>query len=260
MQENTHIERINTADPVEDYKKFQQAEKAQWRQIFSDSCIGNWKDNWFLDGEIASVSNSEDGMQLTAGPQFLNNAHHLVLWSKNSFKGDIKIDFDYTRLDFEKRCVNIIYIFATGSGQAPYEKDIFSWKELRREPAMSMYFDHMNTYHISYAAFDNMNPAEPDYVRARRYMPDSEGLENTDLLPDYFNNELFEPGIEHHFTIIKRANELFMRISNAEKTRYYHWENSRTPDIDHGRIGFRHMSTRSARYKDIIISKLETES
>jgi hypothetical protein len=36
---------------------------------------------WFLDGQVASVSNSEMGMQLTAGPQFKNDAPHIVLWT-----------------------------------------------------------------------------------------------------------------------------------------------------------------------------------
>ena len=39
---------------------------------------------------------------------------------------------------------------------------------------MSMYFNHMNTYHISYAAYGNTDePDKHDYIRARRYMPES---------------------------------------------------------------------------------------
>lgn len=53
---------------------FEKAEMADWKMVFNDSCAGDWTEQWFLDGQVASVSNSELGMQLTAGPQFKNDA------------------------------------------------------------------------------------------------------------------------------------------------------------------------------------------
>ena len=147
---------------------FDKAEKADWEEVFSDSCTGDWTEQWFLDGQVASVSNSKMGMQLTAGPQFKNDAHHMVLWTQESFEGDVKIEYDFTRLDFETRCVNILYIQATGSGEEPYKKDIAAWNTLREVPAMRMYFDHMNAYHISYAALPNKGDEREQYIRARR--------------------------------------------------------------------------------------------
>ena len=46
---------------------------------------------------------------------------------------------------------------------------------------MRLYFNHMNTYHISYAAFRQKNDdSEEDYIRGRRYMPDAgKGLSGT---------------------------------------------------------------------------------
>lgn len=230
---------------------FDQADSGEWREIFSDPCTEDWETRWFLDGEIASVSTSEKGMQLTAGPQYKNNAHHMVLWTKESFQGDLRIDYEYTRLDFEEHCVNIIYIQATGSGEEPYVKDITAWNELRRVPAMSMYFDHMHAYHISYAAAPG---TDKEYIRARRYMPNKTGLEGTELTPDYAPEGLFEPGVAHQVTIIKKDRELFMRIKNADQVYYCHMTNSNLPVITEGHIGLRHMFTRSARYKNIRIS------
>ena len=83
-------------------QEFEKAVNADWKEAFSDDCSQDWTKQWFLDGEIASVSNSQYGMQLTAGPQFRNNAHHMVLWTKDEFEGDVKIEFEYTRLDFEE--------------------------------------------------------------------------------------------------------------------------------------------------------------
>ena len=78
-----------------------------------------------------------------------------VLWTKESFSGDIKIEYDYIKTDDESRCVNILYIQATGDEEGVYEKDISKWGKLREIPAMKTYFENMNTFHISYSAFGN---------------------------------------------------------------------------------------------------------
>lgn len=243
--------------PEADKAAFDRANGITWKEAFYDSCTDDWTQRWFLDGEIAYVRNSAKGMQMTAGPQFRNNAHHMVLWTKDSFEGDLKIEYEYTRLDFECRCVNILYIQATGSGEGPYKKDISEWSELRKEPAMKMYFNHMNLYHVSYAAFGNDDDSPDEYVRARRYMPGKGGLGGTDLEPDYFHTGLWEPGVPHKIAVIKRGNEIFMRVENAEQTRYFHWTNPGFPPITEGRIGLRQMFTRSARYKGFRISQPE---
>ncbi len=153
----------------EDRKMFEQADSGPWRETFSDGCTGDWKAKWFLDGEIASVTTSEKGMQLTAGPQFKNDAHHSVLWTKDSFDGDLRIEYEYTQ-------------------------------------------------------------------------------------PDYLPKGLFKPGVPHTITVIKKARDLFMRIKNAEQVYYCHMTNPKLPVITEGRIGLRHMFTRSARYKNIRVS------
>lgn len=243
-----------------DKMAFEEALAGEWQTAFRDDCTGDYKDNWFLDGEIAAVRNGPDGMRLTAGPQFKNDAHHMVLWTKEEFAGDLKIEFDFMRTDFEPACVCILYIQATGMGRAPYVEDITEWNEMRKVPSMAMYHDFMNTYHISYAVGLQSNES---YIRARRYIPQGDevaeglgkGLTNTDLEPDYFNSELFAPGVKHHFTIIKREKELFAEISNGEQTQYCHWKNSKAPGITFGRIGLRHMFTRSATYKNFTVAR-----
>ena len=153
-----------------------------WVEVSSDGCTRDWKAKWFLDGEVGTVTNSKEGMTLTAGPEFKNDAHHMVLWTKDTFEGDLKIEYEYSRLDEATNCVNILYIQATGSGNGPYAKDITKWSELRKVPAMKTYYNHMNTYHISYAANPGTKKA---YIRGRRYMPERQGLKGTQLKPDY---------------------------------------------------------------------------
>lgn len=239
-----------------DKEIFDAVNSAGWNEVFCDPCTGDWQKQWFLDGEIGRVECDDAGMRLIAGLEFGNDAHHMVLWTKASFEGDLKIEFDYTRLDDETRGVNILYIQATGSGEAPYAKDIAEWTDLRRVPAMSMYFDHMNTYHLSFAAFpwDDSGP----YIRGRRYMPDETGLEGTDLEPDYFPEGLFEPGVLHNITAIKKGCELLVCIRNSQQEYYCHMVNRHTPPVTEGRVGLRHMFTRSALYRNIRISQMNT--
>ncbi len=232
-------------DSVKDKAAFAQAAAGPWREIFSDSGSDDWKKQWFLDGEIGTVKNTPEGMVLTAGPEFKNDAHHMVLWTKNSFTGDVKITYDYTRLDRSPDCVTILYIQATGSGQGSYAKDIAAWNYLRKVPAMNLYFDHMHTHHISYAAAPG---TEESYIRGRRYLPEGKGLKGTELKPDYFPEGLFHTGVPHKITVIKKARSLFLCIQNAGQTLHCHMRQPDLPEITEGRIGLRHMFTRSARY------------
>lgn len=236
-----------------DEQAFKLANEGQWMDVFNDSCMGDWEEQWFLDGEVGTVTTGPLGMELIAGPEFKNDAHHMVLWTKDVFEGDVKIEYDYTRLDEETSFVNILYIQATGSGEAPYLEDISKWNELRKVPAMSMYFNHMNTYHISYAAFPN-DEDSTSYIRARRYMPDAAGLNGTDLEPDYYLTGLFETGVPHEITVIKKERALSIRVTNSEQTAYFHMTNPDLPAITEGRVGLRQMFTRSARYKDFNVS------
>jgi hypothetical protein len=97
----------------------------------------------------------------------------MVLWTKNSFKGVVKIEYDYPRLDHENRCITILSIQATGTGQAPYVKEIDQWNELCKVPAMI-------TCHVDDAAVPE------GYIRGRRYVPEKNGLKGTELEPDCF--------------------------------------------------------------------------
>jgi len=117
---------------------------------------------------------------------------------------------------------------------------------------MKMYFDHMHSYHISYAA----NPGtEKAYIRGRRYMPERQGLKGTALNPDYFTPKLFATGVKHHITVIKKDRDLHMRVENPDQVVYCHMPNPDLPAITEGRIGLRHMFTRSARYANFRVSR-----
>ena len=113
-------------------EKFAQLLKLDWVESFRDAGRGDWQDGWFLDGRRATVENTSIGMILSAGPIPRDNGSHCVLWTKESFEGDVKIEFDYWRLDSIQKWVNILYIQATGTGEGPYSQDIAQWSHLRR--------------------------------------------------------------------------------------------------------------------------------
>ena len=96
----------------------------QWHLKFKDDGTENWKQKWFLDGLRAQIKNTKKGMILTAGKVERNDSCHAVLWTQKSFKGNIKITYEYTRKDSTTKWVNILYIQGTGIGKTPYMADI----------------------------------------------------------------------------------------------------------------------------------------
>jgi len=241
-----------TGSETEQKSRFREIYSEPWKLVMHDPCTGDWTNHWTLDGLKAEVSNGNLGMDFSAGPVHRDDSCHAVLWTRESFKGDIRIEYEYTKLDDTDHNVTILYVQATGSGEGDYHKDISRWSGLRQVPSMSFYFNHMNTYHISYAAFGTANSdPENDYIRARRYLPETgNGLQGTELKPDYARTGLFERFVPHKITVIKQQNGLFLYVRNPERELLCHWENDSLPPILEGHIGLRHMCTRSARYLD----------
>ena len=245
-----------TATERDTKARFQELSRAEWQQVLFDPCTSSWQESWFLDGRRATVTNGSDGMTFTAGPTAGDDSCHAVLWTNESFEGDLKIEYEYTRTDRAIRYVTILYIQATGSGDAEHPKDIAAWSELRAEPSMRLYFNDMNTYHISYAAFDTTNDdPERDYIRARRYMPDAGGgLAGTELKNEYARTGLFKTGVPYRITVIKKGKELFLHVEGDGREQLCHFRGEHLPPILEGRIGLRHMYTRGARYRDFRVS------
>lgn len=249
-------------------ERFNQMNAAhEWKEVFFDSGVGtredgNWRDGkwqqkWFLDGEIASVENTANGLQLAAGPRDKDDDHHMVLWTHQDFSGDLKIEYEFTRTDYQDGAVIIIYIQATGSGEEGFAEDITEWSDYRASPKMSKYFLNLNTYHISYATNGPFNnEGQTDYVRARRYLPALGRLRGSDIEPDYRDTGMFEPGVPYQITIIKEDLELVMKVEGPNETKYFYFKNDKFPPITNGRIGLRQMYTRSAVYKDFRVSEV----
>ncbi|WOO42794.1 DUF1961 family protein [Rubellicoccus peritrichatus] len=244
----------------ESYRKTYNDElKAQWDEVFFDQGNGDWTDKWFLDGLKGEVRNSPEGMHFSAGPD-VEDASHAVLWTQESFAGNIKLEFDYTRTDTLNRFVSIVFLQATGTGEGPYDEDISAWSELREIPSMKTYFDNMHLLHVSFTAYSAKEecPVESSYIRARRY-PRSlfgDSFDRMELKPDFLNTDLFHPDITYHVVFIKTEKELFMNVRNDEVDRIFRWDLTQVPNVSEGRIGFRNMNQRSGLFKNISVSRL----
>ena len=240
------------ATPAETAARFFEIrDENSWTQMFSDPGTDGWTARWFLDGETGKISNSRDGMIVTAGPDINDNGDSVVLWTKESFQGDIRIEYDYTRLDQMTRHVNILYIQASGTGIAPYVEDISAWAELRKPPFMRKYFLTMNLLQISYAT--KRHDVDGEYVRARLYPVPPSGTfrKDTEISESYFNTDLFKPLVTYHITAIKSGERLFFHVDGDGKNRLFQWEISTAGAPSRGRVGLRHMPGRQARYANL---------
>jgi hypothetical protein len=224
-------------------KAFEAADAHEWITVMEDDGTEDWTQQWSLDGEgVTTVTHTPEGMELHARDD------HMALWTKKSFEGDVKIEYEFTRLDVDGSGVCIIYIQATGDGQENYHKDITQWADDRESPGMGKYFRNMHLYHISYAC---------GYVRGRRYMP-IEGKMNTysELFPEYLVDaeSFFEPEVTYKMTLIKNDMAIRMKAEGAGKVLYFKLNNEKCPEITEGPIGFRQMQTRRSRYKNFRVS------
>lgn len=224
-----------------------------WQLVFDDAGTKDWRTKWFLDGKEAEIKNTKDGMLFGGGAMEGNEAHHAVLWTKDSFKGDLKIDYDYTKTDSKTAWATILYLQATGIGVAPYMEDISKWNDLREIPAMKTYYNYMKTLHISYASFENKNTdIKNDYIRIRKYpVAAGQNFNKTTEIPDaYFQTGLFNVNETYRITIIKANQKLYFKVVGKTVSKLFCWDLSNTTAITEGRIGLRHMHTRVAQYKN----------
>lgn len=236
-------------------KRFQALEKEPWIVLLEDSGKDDWNSRWFFDGKASSVTNTPSGMELLSGAESLGDAGHCVLWTKESFRGDLRVEYDFTRLDSSEKGVDIIYLQASGSGEHPFAEDILEWAGLRKIPAMNLYFDHMHTYSVSYA----VGMPGSEYVRLRRYLPNQRGLEGTEVPPAFGRTDLFGMGILHRMTFIKHGQEIFLRVRVGEREGFYYWKNDLLPPVESGRVGLRQMAGKKGLYASVRISTLGKE-
>lgn len=184
------------------------------RALFEDPMTENWQANWFLDGRRALVEHRDGGLAFVTTASNVDkredraafDAQHAVLWTRQTFEGDIRISYTYTKLP-DCSWQKLIYVQAQGIGEAPHVEDIHAWRDLREVAVMSQYFNHMNLIALSLR----------DEIRCKRYpWNDREGKAlESEFLPRAENRGMPE-GRELHVVIEKRKTSILMRIRDVE--------------------------------------------
>lgn len=82
-------------------------------------------------------------------------------------------------------------------------------------------------------------------------------IEKRSVDENLFRHWLFKQGILHKINVIKKDDSLFMRTESEGKEMLCHWKTDSFPPVLEGRIGLRHLWTRSARYANIRVSSLK---
>jgi hypothetical protein len=237
--------------------------------LFEDSMTGDWRENWFIDGEKALLENSGDGLEFTADTvegiwemrneskkkRRLFDSLHAVLWTKEVFEGEVAISYELTRKS--EGGTFLLYMLAQGIGERPYVEDIREWQDLRDIPVMSLYFDKMNLTGITFR----------NQLRLRRYpWSGDDGERYSDLkIGEFIDYDQFPTGKTYRVNVELRHETLSLRIEevgnpqNVVDRTYSRIEGldpRRPAPSTKGRIGLRHMTGCSVVYKNFQVRPL----
>jgi hypothetical protein len=215
----------------------------------------SWETDWFLDGETSQVKTTPEGLVFKTGPVEGGDASHGVLWTRREFSGDVRIEFDFTRLDknLDHTSVCLLYVHAKGKGREPFVEDIAAWKDLRKVPQMSLYFRNMKLYHVSFACTGGK---DFNYVRARQYPTKGNFAVDTVIEPSYDNVDLFKPGETYRMVFEKRGTKLSLTATKDGVAHDWIWDASQFPDLNSGRIGLRQMRGRESLFANFRVTQL----
>ncbi len=218
-----------------------------WKLALAETGSADWTARWFLDGKLAAVRTAPGGLILRSGPIAAQDAGHAVLWTKDSFAGELRIEYDFTRLDAnrEHTSVCILYFHATGLGTPEFPADIFAWRDRREVPAMSLYFKNMHAYHLSYACTGG---EDADYIRARCYPTKGSFQKDTLIAPSYGDVHLFATGETWHLVTEYTDHTITLTATRGSETHAWKWDSASFAPLHAGRIGLRQMRGRESHY------------
>lgn len=240
-----------------------EAKEKPSKVLFEDDMMGDWREQWFLEGKKATLEHRDEGLYFSGGTvtkamdREEYHAHHAVLWTKQVFEGDIRITYEMTRVDTSDYGNTLLYIQAQGLGNDEYPEDISRSSPSRDISAMDKYFSYMNLISLSFR----------ENLRCKRYPLRDENGEPypqgvIEPIVDYIG---MIPGKRYRVDVEKRAESMRLQLSDAESGEKYTdqtWDLTLIDDriepktVTKGRIGLRHMSTKQFIYKDFKVERL----
>jgi hypothetical protein len=206
---------------------------------------------YFKDGTSATISYTADGLDINAP---VNNGT-TVVWTKTSFTGDIKVEFDYKRLDIPRVGVNEASLLVlNGWGLSTrcrvdrliHPLDIRTWA--RPVATYDFYKYCMANQTVN---FDNLDLGTAPRLTVRQ----NPGYHDVGtVIPP-----VLQTGTLYHVTVTRTGNTLRAVIKQgattiASPTATLNPSLAGSQVSKFGYVGFRQMSGRHAAYRNIKIS------
>jgi hypothetical protein len=235
--------------------------------LFEDPMTASWEQNWFVDGENAVLEHTGDGLRFHTPSSGVSredkntyrdkfDAQHAVLWTRQEFEGDLRITYEWQPIHTD--WANLIYLQAQGIGTGPYEKDIHTWRDLRRVSSMDLYFNTMTLLSLSLRG----------EIRCKRYpwndIDRDLSYEDT-LVEPMADHPGLPDGHTYQMLIEKRYTSCRLVITDTGSGSTiidFTWDLShpsperKTPFFSKGRIGFRQMGGNDVIFRNLTVSRL----
>lgn len=227
--------------------------RPNWRLAFSDNGTGRWSDDWVLFGnpERISVTNGPDGMTFRAGDGTDANADHAILWSKRSFSGDLRVEWDYTVLDRYSSTIppngycSALMLYSSGAGTFGLPTELLAWPQQARQADTSGRYFHERTrgLQLNYAFVGDPRGnrfrirANPGYLL---------GTESDET-------DFFRPGASYHVAVEKTGAVVGVKVAELSSGREFSttFADPLLQNYSSGRIGLRNMNRRESRYAKV---------
>lgn len=189
--------------------------------------MGDW---WVEGGEKVWV---EDGrLHVKADPAEGNDGYVCTVWHKQTFPGDVKVEFDahVVSSTIEANNINLFLCYSDPSGRPLYDT-----RESRADAAYSKYHDlngHIFTFLKDYR---KQGGAHPDgSCKARIRMRRCPGFE---LMTECFEDHC-ERGVTYHVEIVKKGGRLTFSVDGKK-----YLEDTDPKPLGAGLIGLRTFRT-----------------
>jgi hypothetical protein len=226
------------------------AAQDDWREAFVADHKRDWRAEWFLFGDPSrgiTVSNSAAGLTLRAGDGSDPRRDHAVLWSKRTFTGDVRIEYDVTVLDgYASPPPKISYCSALlvhAQGATNYPSDLAAWTAAQANADTSGNFVNTNTRGLQ------LNYAFVGDVRGNRLRlrvnPGYALAGQSDI------TTLFRQGQTCHVSATKAGALLTVHVTDGKATFSHTFTDAGLAAHGSGRIGLRNMNRREARYANL---------
>lgn len=211
-----------------------------WTLAFDDPGSGGWSGKYDLHGPPCAQASNVGGIRLRS---CASEDDSLILWTRQRFDGDMKVEYDYRILSNLSPTQEIAsaLLIGTGDGATGLPADFAAWTV----PFDQGRYQNTNTLWMNYA-YQNPASGDPLRIRLRR----NPGYNNLGDAPPEFP---FNVGTTYHIVVEKVGSNFTVSVTGPSGTRSHTWSNSSIGGITGGYVGFRNMHFRETLISNVRI-------